>query len=239
MMSRHALLGAALAVGLLAGCGANKEFTLDSAVQSLLPPSPQQRVAQLFDPDSPDRRRESIVACSKHDWGLQEKYLKAYGLLAADEEPSVRSAAVTALGRAGDPTYAPQVLRCLEDPVEQVRVDAALALGAIPGDEAAAGLRTHALKDAGADVRAACAQSLRNHPDKTACETLVACLRDQAFGVRYAARQSLTALTGIDCGYDTAAWRERLQGADEVSAVPAAGERPWWDWLGVTAGKGG
>lgn len=66
-------------------------------------------------------------------------------MLRLDENPEIRAAAATALGRIGDAVAAPALAEALSDPVPDVRYAAALALGRIPADGAATRL-TRALR---------------------------------------------------------------------------------------------
>jgi hypothetical protein len=219
-----------------AGCG-DADRTAGKMKQKLFGPPAPELVAMAFDPDDSDRRREGVVLLSARDWGRQEPYLKGYAtLLATDTDPRVRSAAVRALGAAGDETYLRAIAQALDDLDPQVRRDAAAALDEMPGDEAMAPLARHARDDESADVRAACAKALRHYPRAEVVQTLIERLNDDAFCVRYRARESLKELTGRDLGYEADAWadvgaEDLLQADDEPSGAP------WWDPLNVT-GRG-
>jgi hypothetical protein len=226
---------AALAGGCKGG-SSDSPFTLQGMWGRLRGPTPSEQVAMTFDVEDPDRRREGILGLSSHDWGLREPYLKGYAtILRTDTSPLVRSAAVRALGKARDPNYLPDVVAALSDAREAVRHDAAVALDSLPGPAAVEPLRTRARQDASQDVRAACAKALRHYPERDVLNTLVQCLGDEAFGVRWQAHESLVALSGQDRGYDAADWVDvALEGAP---GPPARKQRPWWDLLGVTKPK--
>jgi len=184
-------------------------------------------VAMAFDPNDPDRRREGIIGLSQHDYGLKEPYLEGYAtLLRSDRDPLVRAAAVRALGKAQDPNYLPAVTAALSDPSVTVRQDAAAALGSLTGPAATGPLCRAALEDEDKLVRAHCAQALRHYRQQPVYDTLVKCLSDPAFAVRYEAHESLVALGGTDLGYDPRAWSRA-----GLPAKQAKGEaRPWWRW---------
>ena len=214
------------------GCGKHADApTLQRVVEKLTGPSPAEHVAGAFDPDDPDKRREGIVALSEKSWGLQEPYLRGYAaLLRADESPLVRSAAVRALGKAGDPNYLPDVATALDDESAEVRLDAAAALDSLPGDEAIRPLMRRAQGDDADDVRAACARALRHYPRSDVLEALRRCLADPAYVVRYEARGAMTALVGRDMGPGPADWAgaqaltdQRGDQAGEHVAGPAGG----------------
>lgn len=245
MNGRHpvgpALAAAAiLATGaVLSGCGETiKAPRLQDIVEELFGPAPRQQVRMAFDPDDPDRRREGVVQLSENDWGLQEPYLEGYAtLLRNDEDAGVRAAAVRALAKAGPAAkpYAPEIIDALDDPAELVRWDAALALGDVVVPEAVAPLRALAVNDESSDVRAAAARSLRSYCEPSAIRTLVRCLYDESFDVRYVARNSLIHLTGRNKGYRPEDWASVVEGdipLDTRAEEPH--ERPWWDWMGVT-----
>ncbi len=201
---------AALCIVLVLGPGCGKDAdapTLQRVVEKLTGPSPADHVASAFDPDDPDKRREGIVALSEKSWGLQEPYLRGYAaLLRADESPLVRSAAVRALGKAGDQNYLPDVATALDDESAGVRLDAAAALDTLSGDGAIGPLMRRAQRDNSDDVRAACALALRHYPRPDVLETLRGRLADPAYVVRYEARRAMTALVGQDMGPEPADW---------------------------------
>jgi len=229
----------ALLAAVLTGCskggGEGGNVTLNSMVQKLSGPAPSQLVAWAFDPNDPDRRRQGVVGLSSKDWGLKEPYLKGYAaLLKTDKDPLVRAAAVRALGRAQDPNYAPDITRALMDTDVTVRQDAATALDKVHDDNSATSLRNRAISDVDQDVRANSCRALRHHRDIAVVRTLVDCLSDKAFSVRYQAHESLVEIVGKDLGYDPRDWADL---ADAVALAPKAAppdEAPWWDWMRVT-----
>ncbi len=159
------------------------------------------------------------------DFGLEEPYLKGYAmLLRTDDDTLVRSAAVRALGKAGDVTYLSNVVRALGDKSGQVRWDTAVALDNLVGDEAVGPLRRGALRDESADVRAACAKALRNYRTKPVAQTLRQCLEDEEFAVQYQAHESLVEMTGKDFGYDIMEWPSDLL----VAGTEPEAKKPWW-----------
>jgi len=217
--------------GLPLGCGEKRNSaTLDAVIKKLQPTQPSALVAMAFDPDDPDRRREGVAKLSQKSWGLQEPYLKGYAtLLKTDTDPLVRAAATRALGRAGDKTYLPDVIKALDDESACVRWDAAVALDNLADDSAVDPLRKHALEDASIDVRASSARALRHYRKPRVAVTLRRCLLDDRFTVRYQAHASLVALTGQDLGYEPDNWPDR---AFKPEARSAKGpRRRWWDWF--------
>lgn len=177
-------------------------------------PSPSKMVDMAFNPlSTPDERREGINMLATNSWGRQEQYLKGYAtVLRLDTDPTVRSAAVKALAKSGNTAYVPQVAAALEDKVVDVRRDAADALNKLVGPEAADPLRRHAAEDSDIDVRALCLRALQHYPCENTRQTLLRCLGDAQFTIRYPAHQSLVALTGQDYGYNPEAWPDSQSG---------------------------
>jgi len=254
------MLAAGAMTLLVATAGCNDPEKGISLAGALRGTTPEDRVAMMFDVDDPDKRREGVAELSDEDWGLQEPYLKGYAsLLKIDDNSAVRSAAARALGKAGQyhrealfkrkagpaaqqaydrfvQDYVPALAAALSDETASVRWDAAVALDRSlrRGPCASAGepLRKHAVDDTSVDVRIACATALRHCDDSKSIATLIECLDDPAFGVRYHAHASLVALTGRDLGYGPRLWHNHLAGTlpDEPNKPP---RRRWWDWFGV------
>ena len=204
------MLAASVVLGLacLAGC-AHK-------------PTPQEQLSMMFDPNDADNRRQGIELLSQHGWGQKEPYLKGYGAMASsDTDPAVRAAAVRAIGRAGDPQYAPSLIAALGDQNANVRWDAAVALAELTDFAAIEPLARHALVDESVDVRAACAQTLGEYRRRDAAIALIQCLQDKSLAVRYRAAGSLKRLTHQDHGMNHDAWA----GAN-LSKLPPAPDQP-------------
>lgn len=232
-MARTAWTAAAfVAASIACGCGGS-ERSRDRGFFWWDRPSLEEQVAMLDDRADPDRRREGILLLSDTERGLQDHYLKVYArLLRADPDASVRAAAVTALGRAGDPVYLPNIIEALDDDAAIVRWDAATALDSVHGPAAVEPLQRRAASDPSPDVRCAGAKALGHYPEKRVVRSLIHGLGDEAFCVRYQSLQSLKAITGEDHGYDVEAWG-RFAADYEPTARPAP-KRPWWDLLGTT-----
>lgn len=235
---RLLLFAAIVAAG---GCGDGEggKIPFAQAMAELSGRSPGALVRQMFESPDPDLRRSAIEELSRKDRGRRGPYLKAYAAMAADPAPTVRSAAVRALGRAGDSRYARTVADALKDGEETVRWDAAVALDSLADDQTVRPLAESATTDTSVDVRAAAAKALRHYPRKDVLDTLLRCLEDEAFCVRFQAAGALSELTGEAGGTDADRWREILAAKPDPFARPARPKRPWWDWFGLTGPKKG
>ena len=239
---------------LLGGCkGASGPW--GKMVRAVLGPSPSELARQLGD-DDPDLRREAIEKLSRKKWGRREPYLKLYAAFTLDEAPTVRSAAVRALGRSGETKYAKDVALVLKDRESTVRWDAAVALDSLADDSVIEPLSRSAAADPATEVRVAAVAALRHYPRRDVLETLLERLDDPEFAVRFQAGESLEHLTGEEGGTDPAAWQRILVAKPDPFARPekkswwqrrrkkppadkakAESGRPWWDWMGVTRKK--
>ncbi len=233
-----------LALGLLTLCGTQlgcpkggdqgNVSASDAIKAHLLPPSPQEQVAMATDQNDADKRRQGIILLSNNSWGLDDKYLKYFATLAGhDPDPLVRSAAVMALGKSQNATYLNEVVSALSDPSPVVRADAAQVLDSMTGQQAVQPLLKHALSDSAINVRAYCARALRHYPQGEVVKTLVQCLGQEDFGVRYQAHASLVEITHCDMGYEENAWAAIAAG--RVPPPQPSPQKPWWDWMGVSS----
>ena len=219
----------------LTGCEVQQgKLSTPGWMTALFTDSFDRELADTIDMEDADRRREGVVALSRRKNGLEEPYLKAYALLAEDPDPSVRCAAINALGRAGKTEYVPVILTGLSDPVAMVRLDAAEALGRVPDERATGPLSLHSARDDDPHVRIRCIRALGHYKHKDVLNTLINCLSDEQFGPRLAAREVLREMTGLDGAYDVAQWHRLLAGKkDPFAPVPTQEpKRSWWKLLG-------
>ena len=201
-------------------------------VRSILGPSPKQ-IAVNLESEDPDLRRQAIEALSGKDWGRREPYLKLYAAFTQDMDPTVRSAAVRAIGRAVGIAYIQAVIDRLNDREVRVRRDAAAALDVMVAPIAVGPLSRCATDDTSAQVRTAAARALRRYPQADVLEVLLACLDDDDFSVRFQACESLCELTGEHAGPDIREWQKALAEKKDLFAHPPKPKRAWWDWFGV------
>ena len=188
--------------------------------------TPSKYAKMMEDDRSADQRREGILRLvADYDFARAEPYTKRYEQIAqADPNVLVRVAAVRALNASRDPGVTPLAIRYLDDPSVLLRLEAAKALANVPDEKAIPALTRHLAAQQevrgesgrtetaveSRDVRVACADALRNYPNKDVARTLVDALREREFEVSWQARKSLTLMTGHDFRYDAAKWRAYL-----------------------------
>lgn len=223
----------ALAGAALTGCAKDGDKPMLTQLKEKLLVSPKSARPEAILAQDADQRREWVEYHGDKWHGHREPYLKTYAtLLKTDEDPLVRSAAVRALGKAKAMDYIVVVIKALDDEEASVRWDAAVALGNMPDRQAIDPLRRHALDDDAKDVRLASVKALRPYSPKRVAPTLVRCLSDPDFSVRYHAHRALVAMTGTDYGTNPDAWP--IAKLPERAAPAAEDKTPWWDWAGVT-----
>src|SRR3954468_16629460 len=159
------------------------------AIKSWTGETPAKYARMMEDDQSGDHRREGILRLSAdYDFARAEPYTKRYWQIAqGDRDVLVRLAAVRALNRSRDASVTPLATRYLEDQSPLMRLEAAKALANIPDEKAIPGLTRHLaaqqeVRGEGGrpevlaenrDVRVACADALRNFPNKDVARTLV------------------------------------------------------------------
>ena len=225
-----------LCIALSAGCSGRLVNPLDyrplNLIRDLTGPSPGRLAVQAFADEDADLRREGIVKMTRRYWGMGEPQLKGYALKVRDttEDPTVRSVAIRALGRAGIGAagHVGDVLKALDDRRnENVRWDAATALFHIIDDKAIEPLAQHALGDPSVDVRIACAKALRHYHWRQTALLLVICMDDPDFAVCREAQNSLIRIMRKDHGPRSEHWWKAIETLPELPK----GDSPWWKWL--------
>jgi hypothetical protein len=188
------------------------------------------RYARMMEDDkSPDLRRTGILKLvTDYDFARKDPYTKRYWQIAqGDPDSLVRVAAIRALDRARMSTVTPIAIRALDDPNPLLRLEAAKALANVPDEKAIPALTRHMqpiieVRGEGGrpeniqesrDVRVACADALRNYPNRDVAKSLVDVLADKEFETSWQARKSLVLITGHDYKYDQTKWRDYLAGA--------------------------
>ena len=215
----------------LTGCNSQQsiEEKYKAVMMRLYGPSPKQLVKDMFESPDADVRRNAIERLSQYDWARRGAYVKAYAMLTEDPDPTVRSAAVRALGRCGDVHYADKVIERLTDISAIVRQDAAVVLGSLIVPSAIKPLMQRSLGDDSVDVRIAAVRALGSYPTRDVLNTLIKCLDDEDFSVRFEAAESLRRLTGRNIGIDVDRWREVISSVSNPFKKPARPKKKsWW-----------
>ena len=193
-------------------------------------PTPQTLIEAAFDRADADNRRAALTELAGSDIGGEPAFVAMYRLLSSDPDPTVRAAALAALGRHGTPADAGTIAARLDPTAERepliVRWEAAKTLRRLPADEANVRPVVDPLvrtvqDDPDADVRLAAAQALGRYRQPRVFDALVIALADTDFGVVEAARRSLVLLTGANGGHDPREWKaiaRELQAGDGLFA---------------------
>lgn len=197
---------AALAIAFVStGCQNLKEMP---GFKEITPPTPAEEARNLFNVYDPDIRRRALNNLSAAPFGGEEPYVRGYRLLIDDPDPTVRAAAVKALGLHGSVDDVALIIVRMKDISALVRWEAAKALQKIHNPLAIRSLVTAVTRDDDPDVRMAAADAMGQYADPQVFNALVAALDDTQHGVVYAAAKSLKTLTGEDLGASGAKWLE-------------------------------
>jgi hypothetical protein len=192
--------------------------------------TPGKYARMMEDDQSGDQRRTGILRLvTDYDFARKEPYTRRYWQIAqGDPDYLVRVAAIRALDRSRSATVTPIATTALDDSNPLLRLEAAKALANIPDAKAIPALIKHmnpiidvraesgrleAVQES-RDVRVACADALRNFPNRDVTTALVDVLRDKDFEVSWQARKSLVLMTGHDFKYDQNVWRDYFSKAE-------------------------
>lgn len=199
-------LAAAIALG---GCDSFNE-EMSGLTTPFKQVSPAEGARMAVDPTDADKRREGILLLSNAPFGGVEVYVEFYRDAVKNErEPIVKSAAIQALGRHGDPADALLIAPLLADDNQQVRWAAALALQRLHNPAVTPELlRALANEFESQDVRIAAATALGQYPEDRVFQGLVGALNARELAVNEAADQSLRILTNYDFQLDAGEWLE-------------------------------
>lgn len=208
MEARRRLSGAVVCVlAALSGCSGDPEATiLSDVLEPIMPPTPGEAARDAFNIYDADVRRRSVALISASPFAGEAPYVRMYRLLMDDPDPTVRAAALAALGRHGGVEDVPIMIQHLTHEASFVRWEAAKALQKIHAPEAVRPLIAALRDDEDLDVRLAAAMALGQYRERAVFDALVGALNDRDFGVRKAAARSLATLTGQDMGTDGTRW---------------------------------
>ncbi len=233
----------------VAGCGAmgNKNpfpGSLGEMLDPLFPQSPGDWAREAINPAlDADKRRRAVEMLSSATWGGEKPYLRLYRVYVdfPDDDDTIISVCVRALGRHGTPEDVPRLTKMLGPtsaykPPVYVRWEAAKALQRIHHPSAVAPLIAASTRDQDTDVRMAAVKALAQYDQPFVFDALVGALNDRVFAVRHSALSSLKTLTGQDLGPDTRQWidwgrkhrGELFAGRQPYVWQPY--EKPWGFW---------
>ena len=203
----------------VAGCASISD-DLSSLGEKLTPITPNEAVRMMVDPHDPDDRRRGTVLISNSPFGGADAYVAMYrDRVRNEQDPLARAAAISALGRHGEPKDAPSIAANLDDEHFQVRWEAAKALQRIHNPVVVPDLlRTVREVTEQPDIRVAATVALGQYPQDRVCQVLVGVLDGQGLAVNVAADWSLTTLTGMDFGLDVRAWLGWYNSVDDPFA---------------------
>lgn len=174
----------------------------------------------------------------------QSQHLDALALAAESGDSTVRSKALLALGKLGDPAVLPHLLRGVRDRWHQVRWDGAAALCEVITPESWPQIKPsmlRLLKDENHYVRGVAVEALAEHLESDLFDPLVASLKDNSDWVRQKAAWSLGKLGDpralerlaplLDDGNESVrvASAEALGALGDPRAEPALRQRLRWE----------
>ncbi len=225
MSNRIALLTSILMIGGMFLTGCDREFNRsignmfsDGEGGGLFGQTPKQAAADLFNPYDADRRRRALNLFSVAPFGGAEAYVKAYRNFLNDPDPTVRAAALRALGNHGIPGDVPTITVFLKEKNQYIRYEAVVALQRLHHKEAVDPLLDTLSDDEEADVRANAALALAQYPTENVYRSLVSALDDRDFFVVSSSIQSLKNLTGQSFGDDIPKWLEYQKSSRQLFA---------------------
>ena len=191
----------------------------------MTPVSPEQAARWMVDPNDPDNRRKGTVLISNAPFGGEDAYVRVYRDYVRNErDPLVKAAAITALGRWGDPEDAVAIGASFEEENLQVRWEAAKSLQRLH-NPAVVGVLLAVVRneEEDNDVRVAAAVALGQYPQDNVFQGLVGALDVRYLSVNEASRKSLDTLTGQDFGFEPEEWLRWYNNTDD----PFAGRKEY------------
>jgi hypothetical protein len=174
--------------------------------------TPARYARMMEDAQRPDSRRLGISKLIQQKFAQRAPYTTRYQqIFETDDDPLVRAMALRALSVSRDTSASKLYVKALADSEMLVRLEGAKALTNMPDDAAIdALLKVLNAVQEDQDVRIAAAAALQHYQRRDVARALAALLDQRAFGLSYEARHSLRKITGVDYGYDNAAWLEYI-----------------------------
>jgi hypothetical protein len=188
----------------------------NSKMPGIVPLTPLEVARNAYNPYDPDLRCRSVNLLSAAPFGGEKVYVRLYGLLLDDPDPTVRAACAHALGLHGGPQHSDRLTQRLSDRKAFVRREVAQALQRIHSPEVVKPLLTTMAEDTDVDVRVEAAAALGQYAERRVFDALVRALEDPHYSVVAAARRSLETLTGYEFGTDGAMWLTWAKRTDDL-----------------------
>ena len=231
-MRRFLLSGLTIPALLLGGCSSldiDPNAEGDGILELMFAPRPLSNIVNdAQDPFDPDRRARGMLALSTTQAGSDPVYVSLYIENVEDPDPSVRAAALKALGRHGTAEHTAIMTKAMAtDRDPGVRQEAARSLQRVHNPEAIepllAAIRLPDVAkgqwEEDAEVRAQAALALAQYREQKVLQALISALYDPRLSVNRNALVSLRILTGQDFGYERLAWANWIK----ETANPFAG----------------
>lgn len=199
------------------GSGFAELFALPvDAIKKAEGDTPIRAVHQMEDKSSADNRRNGMNRLLEYPYAHRPPYTKVYeSMAAADEDYTVRAAALRACNRSRDRSATPLFIKALSETGDgdkrqgatMIRLEAAKGLANLPDPNAIPALTAVVNNpDENRDVRIAAADALKYYRTLEVARVLSGLLNDPDFSVAWQAHRSLEYLTHKDFGYDQGAW---------------------------------
>lgn len=201
------VLAFTIALSSFAGCDTIGQ-DMSHMMNVLMPPTPGEAARMMQDQYDADARRQGTVWISNAPFGGVDAYVANYRVLVEiEQDPTVKGAAIRALGRHGVPEDAMLIAPHLKHENEYVRWEAAKALQRLHNPN----VITHLLEalreeEERSETKAAIATALGQYPQGRVFDALVAALDARELAVNMAAEGSLSTLTGQSFEMDAAQW---------------------------------
>lgn len=197
----------------------------ESIFELFAPPTPAEAAAWASDQYDPDKRYRGTLLLANAPFGGESVYVELYTKAAADEDPSVRSAAIRGLALHGSVEHVPLILDQIGDEDRLLRWECCRALQRLHDRAAVPALlqRLDPAVESEPIVRQAAAEALGQYPESRVLDGLIAALRDRDLAVNHTALNSLRTLTGQDMGHNFRqwiAWQKQTE-------TPFAGRQPY------------
>jgi len=175
-------------------------------------PTPGEAARWSLDQHDPDRRREGLVLLSTATFGGAEVYVSLYrDYVENDDNPLVKSAAISALARHGTPKDALLIAPWAKRSVTKsatIRWAAVLGLQRLHNRDIVAVLVDVVIdREEQSEVRSAACVAMGQYPEDRVAQALITVLDARELAINVDAAEALAMLTGKQFGLDMTAWK--------------------------------